>query len=39
MSDFYMIPHLRFNKLIKFQNDHIFEHNGFINLDKKNLDK
>ena len=24
--------------LIKFQNDHIFQHNGFINVDKKHLD-
>ena len=24
--------------LIKFQNDHIFQHNGFINADKKYLD-
>ena len=32
------MTHLTLNKLIKFQNDHIFQHNGFINVDKKYLD-
>ena len=31
------MTHLKLNKLIKFQNDHIFQHNGFINIDKKYL--
>ena len=30
-----MITHLTFNKLIKFQNDRLFQHYGFINADKK----
>ena len=30
-----MMAHLPFNKLIKFQNDHISQHNRFINVDKK----
>ena len=33
-----MITHLMFNRLIRFQNDHIFQHNGFINVDKKYQD-
>ena len=32
------MTHLTLSKLIKFQNDHIFQHNGFINVDKKYLD-
>ena len=27
--------YLTFNKLNKFENDHIFQNNGFINVDKK----
>ena len=38
LSGFYIMTHLTLNKLIKFQNDHIFQHNGFINVDKKYLD-
>ena len=33
-----MMTHLVFNKLIKFQNDHIFQHNDFVNANKKYLD-
>ena len=33
-----MMTQLAFNTLIKFQNDHIFQHNGFISADKKYLD-
>ena len=38
LSGFYIMTHLTLNKLIKFQNDHIFQHNGFINVDKKYVD-
>ena len=30
-----MMTYLTFNQLINFQNDHIFQHNGDINVDKK----
>ena len=33
-----MMTHLTFNNLIQFQNDRIFQHNGFINVDKKYQD-
>ena len=33
-----MMTQLTFNTLIKFQNDYIFQHNGFISADKKYLD-
>ena len=33
-----MMTQLTFNMLIKFQNDHIFQHNGFISAAKKYLD-
>ena len=37
--DFVIIPsHIELPWLIKFQNDHIFQHNGFIQADKKYLD-
>ena len=38
LSGFYIMTHLTLSKLIKFQNDHIFQHNGFINVDKRYLD-
>ena len=33
-----MITRLMFNRLIRFQNDHIFQHNSFINVDKNYQD-
>ena len=33
-----MMTYFMFDKLIKFQNDHTFHHNGFIRADKSYLD-